>query len=230
MMYKFKHTLNWYMISLYFLGLFGTLVSLGMLGVSLGDVLLQVFRRPVALRHRGLSLDLPVASLPSVPISEKHEMRSLLLVSKISVLKIWTRFNENLSQKRASQLSLKTKSRRVPWREENSQDAVQRGWHQDNPRKHDDILISLEMTSSTCQDESLCEAWLGCHKGVIFGWLQDRASDMKQGLSLVSRESLIWGSLALSDEKVALSSFPPEKWKKRGFLVAWWALEAAQTV
>ena len=76
------------MISLFFLGLFGTLVSLGMLGVSLGDVLLQVFRRPVALRHRGLSLDLPVATLPSVPISEKHEMRSLLLVSKISVLKI----------------------------------------------------------------------------------------------------------------------------------------------
>lgn len=79
------------MISLFFLGLFGTLVSLGMLGVSLGDVLLQAFRRPVALRHRGLSLDLPVATLPSVPsvpISEKHEMRSLLLVSKISVLKI----------------------------------------------------------------------------------------------------------------------------------------------
>ena len=67
-MYQFKHILNWYMISLFFLGLFGTLVSLGMLGVSLGDVLLQVFRRPVALRHRGLSLDLPVAVCPVCPV------------------------------------------------------------------------------------------------------------------------------------------------------------------
>ena len=87
-----------------FWGLFGTLVSSG-LGIVGGCIASsQVFRRffvrwgTVGLSQDPRSVAWSASAQPSVPISKKHEMRSLL-VSKISVLKRWIRFNENLNQK-----------------------------------------------------------------------------------------------------------------------------------